>query len=127
MRRSLAHVFEAHSLDALMVPADGPAPRIGEKEPDAVGSSSSSVAALGLCPSIALPWALIDGLPVGIALIGKPFAEAPLVALAAACEDARGAFPAPTAHIADQSPGPRARNTSSRSSGMDASEVPRSR
>ena len=125
MRRSLARVFEAHSLDALMVPADGPAPRIGEKEPDAVGSSS--VAALGGCPSIALPWALIDGLPVGIALIGKPFAEASLVALAAACEDARGAFPAPTAHIAGQSPEPPARNTSSRSSGMEVSEVPRNR
>ena len=93
MRRRLGTVFRAGALDALMVPADGPAAPIGQKDPGTV--SSSSIAALGGCPSIVLPWALIDGSPVAIALIGKPFGELPLIEMAAACEDARGAFPAP--------------------------------
>ena len=46
-------------------------------------------------PSIAVPVAVVDELPLGVALIGKPGREALLVALAAAIERERGPFPEP--------------------------------
>ena len=93
MRRALADVFAAHALRALLVPADGPAPRIDDVKPTTVGSSS--IAALSGYPSLALPWTLIDGLPVAVALVGEPFTEPMLLATATACETARGPFPPP--------------------------------
>ncbi len=94
MRRVLARAFAAHSLHIVLVPADGPAPRTDRVRAPTV--SSSSIAALSGYPSLALPWTLIDGLPMAIALIGKPFTERTLLATAAACETARGPFPSPT-------------------------------
>ena len=93
MRRGLADAFATHALDLLLVPADGPAPRIGRVKAPTVGSSS--IAALSGCPSLALPWTLIDGLPIAVAFIGKPFTEPALLATGAACETARGPFPPP--------------------------------
>ena len=94
MRRGLARAFATHELRILLVPAGGPAHRIDR--PTRPASSSSSIAALSGYPSIALPWTLIDGLPVGFALVGKPFTEPALLATADACEAVRGPFPAPT-------------------------------
>ena len=94
MRRGLANAFATHALNILLVPGDGPAPRIARPTRPAV--SSSSIAALSGYPSLALPWTLIDGLPMGFALLGKPFTEPMLLATAAACETARGSFPSPT-------------------------------
>ncbi|MCY4014982.1 MAG: amidase family protein [Gammaproteobacteria bacterium] len=94
MRRALADVFAAHALRLLLVPAGGPAHKIEHVEAPTV--SSSSIAALSGYPSLALPWTLIDGLPVAVALVGKPFTEVDLLATAAACETARGPFPPPT-------------------------------
>ena len=94
MRRGLAGAFATHALRILVAPVQGPAPRIdGEKGPTI---DSSSIAALSGYPSLALPWTLIDGLPIGFAMLGKPFTESTLVAAAAACETVRGPFPAPT-------------------------------
>ena len=94
MRHGLAGAFATHALSILIVPAHGPAPRIdGERRP---ALDSSSIAALSGYPSLALPWTLIDGLPMGFALVGKPFTEPMLLATAAACETARGPFPVPT-------------------------------
>jgi aspartyl-tRNA(Asn)/glutamyl-tRNA(Gln) amidotransferase subunit A len=44
---------------------------------------------LGLC-SLALPSGFVDGLPVGVQLIGKPLAEASVLALGKAFQDATG-------------------------------------
>jgi len=93
MRRGLADVFAAHALGVLLVPADDPAWRVDDAKVPTVGSSS--IAALSGYPSLALPWTLIGGLPVAVALIGKPFTERHLLATAAACETARGPFPPP--------------------------------
>ena len=93
MRRALADVFAAHALGALLVPADGPAPRIDDVKAPSVGSSS--IAALSGYPSLALPWTVIDGLPMAVALVGEPFTEPLLLATAAACETSRGPFPPP--------------------------------
>jgi Asp-tRNA(Asn)/Glu-tRNA(Gln) amidotransferase A subunit family amidase len=46
-------------------------------------------------PSIAVPMALADELPLGLTFVGKPRDEARLVELAAAFERLRGPFPAP--------------------------------
>ena len=94
MRRGLADAFAAHELDFILAPADGPAPRIDQVKTPTI--SSSSIAALSGYPSLALPWTLIDGLPLAVALIGERFTEPALLATAAACETARGPFPAPT-------------------------------
>lgn len=93
MRRALADAFTARALGCLLVPAGGPAPKINRAKAPTVGSSS--IAALSGYPSLALPWTLIDGLPTGVALIGKPFTEVELLATATACETARGPFPPP--------------------------------
>ena len=94
MRRGLADTFAAHAIDVLFVPGDGPAPRIDSVKAPTV--SSSSIAALSGYPSLALPWTLVDGLPVAVALVGEPFTELKLLAIAGACETARGPFPPPT-------------------------------
>ena len=44
---------------------------------------------LGLC-GLALPSGFVDGLPVSVQLIGKPFAEASVLALGKAFQDATG-------------------------------------
>lgn len=93
MRRALVDVFAAHALGALLVPADDPARRIDDVKAPTV--SSSSIAALSGYPSLALPWTLIDGLPMAVALVGEPFTEPMLIATATACETARGPFPPP--------------------------------
>lgn len=94
MRRGLANAFATHALRILLVPGDGPAPRIDR--PTKPRLSSSSITALSGYPSLALPWTLIDGLPMGFSLLGKPFTEPMLLAAATACETARGPFPSPT-------------------------------
>ena len=94
MRRGLADAFAAHELRFILAPAAGPALKIDHPGTPTVGSSS--IAALSGYPSLALPWTLIDGLPMAVALVGEPFTEPALLATAAACETARGPFPAPT-------------------------------
>ena len=91
--RRLAEIFATHRLDALIAPVNAPAPKIGK--PDGPRLGAASIAALGGYPSIAVPSALVDGLPVGVALIGVPGAEHALLSMAAAFEDARGPFPKP--------------------------------
>ena len=94
MRRGLADAFAARELAFILAPADGPARKIDH--PNTPTISSSSIAALSGYPSLALPWTLIGGLPMAVALVGERFAELALLATAIACETARGPFPAPT-------------------------------
>lgn len=53
-----------------------------------------SVSVAGL-PGISLPCGLADGLPVGLQLIGRPFADGQVLSVAHAYEQARGPFPLP--------------------------------
>ena len=46
-------------------------------------------------PAISVPAGLVDGLPVGMMLIGKRFDDATVLKLADAFESLRGGFPAP--------------------------------
>lgn len=91
MRQAVDRVFRTHDLGALIAATNGPAWKIGESERGHI--SSSSIAAVSGYPSIAVPWALVDGLPVAVSFIGLPHSETDLVGMAMAFEEARGAFP----------------------------------
>ena len=94
-RTTLAALFAEQRLDALVAPANARAWRTDFAAGDTFAVSSSSIAAVSGYPSIAVPVAIANELPLGIALIGKPREEAQLVVLAAAIERQRGSFPEP--------------------------------
>ena len=71
MRETVEGAFRTHRLNAFVAPANGPAWRIGEPETSLVGSSS--IAAVAGYPSVAVPSALVDELPVAVAFVGRPF------------------------------------------------------
>lgn len=99
----LVQVFEDARLDALVAPVNGRAQRTDLAKGDRFGVGSSSAAAISGYPSIAVPAALEDALPIGIAFTGRPKSEALLVSIASAFEKLRGDFPAPKflASVAD--------------------------
>ena len=93
MRQAISQMFQIHDLRALVAATNGPAWKIGEPERGHI--SSSSIAAVSGYPSIAVPWALVDGLPVAVSFIGLPHFERDLVGMAMAFEETRGMFPPP--------------------------------
>lgn len=93
MRQAVDRMFRTHDLQALLAATNGPAWKIGESERGHI--SSSSIAAVSGYPNIALPWDLVEGLPVSVSFIGLPHSEPDLVCMAMACEEARGAFALP--------------------------------
>jgi amidase len=94
-RAGLTQLFAEHELDALVAPTNGRAWRIDYAAGDSFGPSSSRIAAMTGHPSVTVPVRLANELPLGVSLIGKPGEEAPLLALGAAIERARGPFPEP--------------------------------
>jgi amidase len=94
-RARLDDAFAGNSLDAVVAPANGRAWLTDWSRGDAVSVGSSSIAALSGRPSVALPMALAQELPLGLAFIGKPRGDAALLAIAAQLERRRGPFPAP--------------------------------
>lgn len=95
MRELLDAAFADNALDALIAPVNSPAWVTDWVNGDRFGLSSSTLAAVSGYPSIAVPGGLVQGLPVGIAIIGRPGSEELLVEIAARFELARGPFPAP--------------------------------
>jgi len=91
MRQAIERMFRTHDLRALIAATNGPAWKIGESERGLI--SSSTIAAVSGYPSIAVPWALVDELPVAVSFIGLAHAETALVGMAMAFEEARGVFP----------------------------------
>ena len=84
----LAPLFERHRLDAVVAPTGGPAWPTDLVNGDHFLGASSTPAAVSGYPSITVPAGFSFGLPVGLTFIGKPWAEAVLVRLAAAFESA---------------------------------------
>ncbi len=84
IQRMLLALMEDHDLDAIVYPTLRTKPaRIGEPQR---GSSCSLSAHSGL-PAFSLPAGFTDdGVPVGIELLGKPFGEGELIAMAFAYE-----------------------------------------
>lgn len=81
--------FAKDKLDALVAPTGGPAWLIDLVNGDcSTGGGNSSIAAVAGYPTITVPVGYSFGLPVGMSLIGKPWAETTLIKLAYAYEQA---------------------------------------
>jgi len=94
-RSRLAALFADERLDLLVAPANSRAWRVDYLAGDRFSVGSSTIAAVSGYPSMAVPASLAGELPLGIALIGRPRAEALLLEVAAAFEAARGEWPPP--------------------------------
>jgi amidase len=88
-------LFKADRLDALLAPANGRAWITDERSSDRFTVGSSSMAAVTGYPSLALPTALVDDLPLGVLFVARPYREALLLELASRLEHRRGEFPSP--------------------------------
>jgi amidase len=94
-RSALADEFARLGLDVLVAPANARAWRTEPGKGDAMSVGSSSIAAVSGYPSVVVPFGMDGELPLGIAFIGRPGAEARLLEIAAAAERLRGSFAAP--------------------------------
>ncbi len=84
LRDTVVQVLDEHELDAIAYPTIVQRPKhVGERQR---GSNCALSAQSGL-PAISIPAGFTaDGLPVGLELLGRPFDDVPLVALAFAFE-----------------------------------------
>jgi len=89
-------IMDAHKLDALVAPTNGPAWLIDLVNGDADSGGSSSPAAESGYPSITVPAGYASGLPVGISFFGRAWSEAKLIRIAYSFEQAANARRAPT-------------------------------
>ena len=84
--KGLQKVFEEHTVDALVIPSNGPAWKIDHVNGDRYTGGNSSPAAVSGYPSVTIPAGYVQGLPIGTTFIGKPFTEGKLLACAHALE-----------------------------------------
>src|SRR5262249_43090570 len=86
LRDALVSAMDEHGVAALVYPTlRRTSAKIGEPQP---GGNCAASAATGL-PAITVPAGFADdGMPVGVELLGRPFAEPQLLALAYAYEQA---------------------------------------
>jgi amidase len=94
-RSMLADLFAQRELDALVAPTNGRAWLTNYAAGDSFSIGNSDIAAVTGYPSLTVPVRLADELPLGVSFIGKPGEESALLALGAALERERGAFPEP--------------------------------
>jgi aspartyl-tRNA(Asn)/glutamyl-tRNA(Gln) amidotransferase subunit A len=93
IRREFDQAFE--KFDALITPTSPTVPfKIGEKAADPLQMYLSDVCTLPIniagVPAISVPAGFVNGLPVGLQIIGKPFSEETLFRIAYAYEQAAG-------------------------------------
>jgi hypothetical protein len=104
LRRAIVDVMDANRLDALVYPTVRRiAPVIGGNQ---AGSNAGLSAQTG-CPAISVPAGAVEGgFPVGVELLGRPFSEPVLLALAFAYEQAtrRRRPPASTPRLDGRAP-----------------------
>ena len=91
IRQEFDQVFE--KFDALVTPTSPTVPfKIGEKTDDPLQMYLSDVCTLPIniagLPAISIPAGFADGLPIGMQIIGKPFAEETLLKIAYAYQQA---------------------------------------
>lgn len=82
LTEGLEAIFNAHSLDLLLMPSNNPAWLIDPILGDNHTGSSSSFPAVSGWPSITIPMGQIQGLPVGLTIIGRPWQEARILGVA---------------------------------------------
>lgn len=75
-------VMNEHQLDAIIAPTGGPAWKTDLTNGDNFGIYSSSPAAIAGYPNITVPMGVIDGLPVGLSIFGRPWTESILLEIA---------------------------------------------
>jgi amidase len=92
----LGATLDRERLDAVIAPATGPAWPIDLVLGDHFITGGYSVAAVAGTPSLTVPMGDVAGLPVGLVFLGRPFAEAELLAMGHAFERATRARRAPT-------------------------------
>jgi aspartyl-tRNA(Asn)/glutamyl-tRNA(Gln) amidotransferase subunit A len=91
IRREFDQLFE--KFDALVTPTSPPTPfKIGEKTDDPLQMYLSDVCTIPVniagLPAISIPAGFANGLPIGMQVIGKPFAEETILEIAYAYEQA---------------------------------------
>lgn len=84
----LLAVLDGQRLDALVAPTTGPAWPTDHVLGDHFVSAGYGIAAVGGTPSLTVPMGETAGLPLGLAFLGRPNAEAQLLALGYAFEQA---------------------------------------
>jgi amidase len=99
--RQLAHdridaLLGEHRLDALIAPTGGVAWMIDLVNGDNFGGSFSTPAAVAGYPHITIPMGQVHELPAGVSIVGPPWSEPTLVALASAVELAAAGRQPPT-------------------------------
>lgn len=87
--------LDAHKLDALLAPATGPAWTTDIVNGDHFSFAGWDAAAVAGYPSVTVPAGDVHGLPVGVVLMGRAFAERRLIGLAYAFEQRSKARRAP--------------------------------
>ncbi|HEX4723538.1 MAG TPA: amidase [Pseudonocardiaceae bacterium] len=95
-RRSIDEPMATHGLDAIVVPSNGPAWLIDYEAGDKDEIGSSSPAAVAGYPTATVPAGFDGRLPIGVSFIAGQYADARVLALATAFEQASQARRPPT-------------------------------
>ncbi len=85
-RQTMSEIFEAHALDALIGPTNGPAWMIDHINGDSFHVGTSSLAAISGYPNITVPAGFVSGMPVGLSIMGMAWNEKQLIEIAYAFE-----------------------------------------
>jgi amidase len=79
--------LQGAQLDALIVPSGTPAWLIDQQNGDPqMPSDSTTMAACAGYPLITVPIGLVDGLPIGVTVMGRAWSDATLIRIAAGIE-----------------------------------------
>jgi amidase len=94
-RRSIDETMARHDLDAIMAPTNGPAWKTDYATGDAFELGSSTPAAVAGYPNVSVPAGYAGPLPIGISFFAERWADARVLAMAAAFERAHPAYQPP--------------------------------
>ncbi len=84
------HMLAADRLDALVAPTAGPSWVVDTVNGDQSSGDTSSLPAVAGYPHLSLPMGQVDGLPVGLSIIGQAWSDARILAYGYAFEQALG-------------------------------------
>ena len=85
---ALDRLFASYRVDAILRPTGSPSFRIDVVKGDGDTGSSSFLPATAGYPHLTVPMGLVHGLPVGLSVIGQPWADARVLAIGHAFEQA---------------------------------------
>src|SRR6185312_13807162 len=87
-QNALDHLFTAYRIDAILRPTGQPSFRIDVVKGDGDSGSSSFLPATSGYPHLTVPMGFVHGLPVGLSVIGESWADARVLAIGHAFEQA---------------------------------------